>query len=310
MIINKTKIGPGQNKVIKLNVSKLPSGTEIDIYAHIFRSENPGPTVLILGGLHGDEINGIEIVRKSINDGVFNGLNCGSVIAIPLLNVYGFINYSRDLPDGKDINRSFPGNSKGSLASRVAKKLTHHILPLVDFGIDFHTGGKSIHNVPQLRIDSSIPAALKLAKLFKAPFIIESKLIPKSLRKECNRRNIPMLVFEGGESLRLDKQSIKIGMAGIRNVLMSQKMIPKKKTIDRGNILITESHWIRASFSGIFEHRKKSGEYIEKGELLGVISTPYDQTIKRIIARKNGYIFGINNNPVVNQGDALFHIGE
>ncbi|MGB1040395.1 MAG: succinylglutamate desuccinylase/aspartoacylase family protein [Flavobacteriales bacterium] len=309
MIINNIEIAPGQKKIIKLSVSKLPSGTDIDIFAHVFRSKNPGPTILLLGGLHGDEINGIEIVRKSIDAGTFNKLDCGTVIAIPLLNVYGFINYSRDLPDGKDINRSFPGNSKGSLASRVAKKLTQHILPLVDFGIDFHTGGKSIHNVPQVRIDASLKEAEALAKKFGSRFIIKSKLIPRSLRKECNRRKIPMLVFEGGESLRLDQESITVGVRGIKNILLAHKMISDhKKTIGK-NIVISDSHWIRASFSGILEHIKEAGDFVEKGELLGLISTPYDKTIKKITARKSGYIFGINNNPVVNQGDALFHIG-
>jgi predicted deacylase len=310
MIINNIKIGEGQKKVVKLSVSKLPSGTEIDIFAHVFRSENSGPITLVLGGLHGDEINGIEIVRKSISEGVFDNLKCGTVIAIPLLNVYGFINYSRDFPDGKDINRSFPGNSNGSLASRVAKQLTQHILPVVDFGIDFHTGGKSIHNVPQVRIDSAISKSEELANEFGAPFIIKSKLIPNSLRKECNRRGLPMLVFEGGESLRLDQNSIKIGMDGIKNILGYNKMLDKPKSKKNRSIVISKAHWIRATFSGIFEPIVKAGQYVNKGEKLGVISTPYDNTVKAVKARKNGYIYGINNNPVVNQGDALIHIGE
>ncbi|MDB4088047.1 succinylglutamate desuccinylase/aspartoacylase family protein [Flavobacteriales bacterium] len=310
MIINKISIGEGQKKVVKLSVSKLPSGTEIDILAHVFRSNKPGPTILVLGGLHGDEINGIEIVRKSINDGVFDKLKCGNVIAIPLLNVYGFINYSRDLPDGKDINRSFPGNSNGSLASRVAKQLTQHILPIVDFGIDFHTGGKSIHNVPQIRIDATTNKAEELANEFGAPFIIKSKLIPNSLRKECNKRGLPMLVFEGGESLRLDQNSIKVGMNGIKNILAFNKMATKPKFKKNSSITISNAHWVRATFSGIFEPNIKAGQYINKGDKLGVISIPYDKTIRIVKARKSGYIYGLNNNPVINQGDALVHIGE
>ncbi|MEN8928943.1 MAG: succinylglutamate desuccinylase/aspartoacylase family protein [Flavobacteriales bacterium] len=310
MIINKIEIKAGQNKVVKLSVSKLPSGTHIDIFAHVFRSKKPGPTLLVLGGLHGDEINGIEIVRKSINEGFYDNLKCGNVIAIPLLNVYGFINYSRDVPDGKDINRSFPGNSNGSLASRVAKKLTQHILPLVDFGIDFHTGGKSNHNVPQVRIDGTIAENFELAKEFGADFIIKSRLIPKSLRKECNKRNLPMLVFEGGESLRLDQNSINIGKNGIKNILAHKNMIDKFDVKIKESIVIKEAHWVRASFSGIFEPSVVPSQYVVKGEKLGVISTPYDKTIKIIKARKNGYIYGLNNNPVVNQGDALVHIGE
>ena len=310
MIINNIKIEEGQSKLVKLSVSRLPSGTDIDIFAHIFRSKKPGPTVLVMAGMHGDEINGVEIVRKSINEGVFDKLKCGNVIAIPLLNVYGFINYSRDVPDGKDINRSFPGNSNGSLASRVAKKLTQHILPLVDFGIDFHTGGKSNHNVPQVRIDETIAGNEELANVFGADFIIKSKLIPKSLRKECNKRNMPMLVFEGGESLRLDKNSITIGMNGIKNVLAYKNMLNKSNSVVSKSIVIKDAHWIRASFSGIFESYVLPSQYVVKGEKLGIISTPYDNTIKVVKARKNGYIYGLNNNPVINQGDALVHIGE
>lgn len=309
MIIDKIKIIEGENKLIKLNVSSLPSGTKINIKAHVFRSKNPGPTCLVLGGMHGDEINGIEILRQSIRDGVFNNLECGTVIAIPLMNVYGFINHSRDLPDGKDINRSFPGNSGGSLASRVAKKLTQHILPLVDFGIDFHTGGKSIHNVPQIRIDETIAEAMSLAKTFGSRFIIKSKLIPKSLRKECNKLKIPILVFEGGESLRLDTNAIKVGKEGIERVLTSKKMLNKKFNPLK-SIILNEAHWVRASIAGIFENYVEEEDYIKKGDIIGVISRPFDTKIHKIKARKNGYLFGINNNPVVNQGDALFHIGE
>jgi len=309
MIINKTEIKLGEKKVVRLSVSKLPSGTEIDIFVHVFRSEKPGPTVLFLGGLHGDEINGVETVRKSINTGAFDSLTAGTVIAIPLLNVYGFINYSRDLPDGKDINRSFPGSSKGSLASRVAKTLTRHILPLVDMGVDFHTGGKSIHNVPQLRIDDTMEEALPLALKFGARLIIKSSLIPRSLRKECNRRKIPMLVFEGGESLRLDQESIAEGRAGILNLLFAYGMIENHEPVPFENVLIEDNHWIRASFSGVFESYKKPNDHVERGDLIGQISTPYDKTVKKVKARKKGVIFGINNNPVVNKGDALYHIG-
>lgn len=309
MIINKIEIKPGENKVVKLSVSKLPSGTDIDIFAHVFRSGNPGPTILFLGGLHGDEINGVETVRKSINTGAFDSIVAGNVIAIPLLNVYGFINYSRDLPDGKDINRSFPGSSKGSLASRVAKTLTQHILPLVDMGVDFHTGGKSIHNVPQLRIDDTMKEAMPLALKFGARLIIKSSLIPRSLRKECNRRKIPMLVFEGGESLRLDQESIAEGRAGILNLMAAHNMIEGHEPVPFENKVIQDSHWIRASFAGVFESYRNPTDFVERGELIGQISTPYDKTVKNIKARKRGIIFGINHNPVVNQGDALYHIG-
>jgi len=142
---------PGSSGMVRINAGRLPSGNRISIFTYIFRSKNPGPTALILGGMHGDEINGVEIVSRTISDNFFGNLSSGSVIVIPLLNIFGFINYSRDVPDGKDVNRSFPGNMNGSLASRVARMITKKILPLIDFGIDFHTGAKDHWNYPQIR---------------------------------------------------------------------------------------------------------------------------------------------------------------
>jgi predicted deacylase len=309
MVIDKQKIELGETKLIKLGVSKLPSGTPININAHVFRSKNEGPTLLVLGGLHGDEINGVETVRRAIVSNLFNELEIGTVIAIPLLNVYGFINFSRDVPDGKDINRSFPGNSAGSLASRVAKKLTKEILPHVNFGLDFHTGGASIYNVPQIRVDFENKKSVELANAFGADFIVNSRLIARSLRKECSKKEIPMLVFEGGESLRLDENSINVGIKGIKNILIHKKMIKGVINPIKG-IVIKENNWIRANASGVFVCRVKAGELVRENDVLGEIATPYNTLVKQVVAKRTGYIYGVNNNPVVNQGDALFHIGK
>jgi len=308
MIINKIKIKAGEQKTIKLNVTKLASGTSISIRAHIYRSKKAGPTVLITGGIHGDEVNGVEIVRRAVAQNIFDNLKCGCVIAIPLVNIYGFINFSRDLPDGKDVNRSFPGSTGGSLASRVASVITKKILPHVNLGLDFHTGGSSIYNFPQVRTYREDEASLKLAEIFNAPLTIETGLVPKSLRKEAYKHNIPMLVYEGGESLRLDDFSILEGINGIKRVLfhyeMSNENIGKQDTHT-----ITEHKWIRATTAGIFIPTKISGEWFKKGDILGVLTNPYGQFEKQIIAKQDGFIFGHDNKPVINQGKALFHIG-
>ncbi len=202
--IDGEEIGQGQNAHICLNVSRLPSGTQIHINIHVYRSKNPGPTMLILGGLHGDEVNGVEIVRRIVASSSLNSLQKGSVIAIPLLNVFGFINFSRTVTDGKDVNRSFPGSKMGSLASRVAYMMRNEILPNIDFGIDFHTGGSTINNHPQLRVTRGDERALELAKVFASPIILKNRAIPKSLRLHAHKMGKPILVFEGGESLRMD----------------------------------------------------------------------------------------------------------
>ena len=306
--INKSKVQPGENTMIRLPVGRLPSNTKIYIKAHVFRSEYPGPTVLILGGVHGDEINGVETIRRLIYEDKLTKLKCGTVIAIPIVNIYGFINFSRAVPDGKDVNRSFPGSLNGSLASRVARVITLKILPQVDYIIDLHTGGSSRFNFPQIRYTSSDPRALELAKIFGAPFVIKKPLISKSLRKIAKDKNIPVVVFEGGESLRFDGPSIQIASHGIQRVLNHLEMSETTVPAPERQIHFVKTMWIRASHSGLFMWSKQSGNRILKGEIIGVINDPQGLSSASVIASRDGYIIGHNNASVVNQGDALFHI--
>lgn len=309
MIIYKTEVQPGEKAIVKIPVASLAVGAKIHVLAHVFRSKNPGPTMLVLGGVHGDEINGVEIVRRAVKSGMFDKLECGNVIAIPVLNVFGFINFSRELPDGKDVNRSFPGTSRGSLASRVASCLSKNILPNIDFGLDFHTGGSSIYNYPQIRVAKNDPASHELALAFSSPYIIKTGLIAKSLRKECTKRNIPMLVYEGGESLRLDEYSIQEGIRGISKVMAHKGLKKAKKSSGQNSILFNDSTWIRASRAGLFVCEVVSGKQVKKGDRLGRITDPYGIKEVNVIASKSGWIYGHNNKPIVNAGEALFHIG-
>lgn len=309
MILYDTTIKKGQKAKVNIPVANLPSGTEIDLKAHVFRSKSSGPTLLLVGGLHGDEINGVEIVRRAIKNKLFNKLSCGSVIAVPLLNVYGFINFSRGLPDGKDVNRSFPGSKSGSLASRVAYKFTNEILPHATMAIDFHTGGSSIFNYPQARFDPADKESEALALAMNLPFTIQSKLISKSLRKTANTKGIPMVVFEGGESLRMDEDAIQHGVRAIQQVMIKNGMIATTDMEEVQSKLIANRYWIRAGKSGLLNLNKKVGDHVQKGDVLAKITDPYNTYKHKIIAKKSGYIFGLNNNPVVSRGDALFHIG-
>ncbi len=298
----------GESDLLNLYVSRLPSGNRINIQTYVFTSANPGPTVLIMGGVHGDEINGIQIVRKTLEERVFDRLISGSIIAIPLLNVFGFINFSRDVPDGKDVNRSFPGSSSGSLASRTASVLTKKILPHVDIAIDLHTGGASRYNYPQIRYSKKDVKAKKLARSFGAPYIIEKPWITKSFRKTANQMDISVLVYEGGESVRLDGFSIDIGVAGIKRTLKALGMIDTAPVANHDCQIFKTTGWVRASEAGLFTWTKESGSFVRKGEQLGVIDSPQADRTKRILARRNGYIIGHNNASVVYNGDALFNI--
>jgi len=311
LIIDNQVFKPGQSGIVKINVGILPSNTRISVQAHIFRAKKPGVTTLLLAGIHGDEINSIEIIRRLLKAKRLEKLKTGTVIVIPLLNIYGFINFNRYVPDGKDVNRSFPGTLNGSLASRIARTLTKYIFPHVDYILDFHTGGDMRYNHPQIRYTKSDQEARKLAEIFNPPFIIESGLIPKSLRKTAKVQNIPTIVYEGGESIRLNDEIIKSGIGGLMNTLKHLDHISLSKTYRKNYtpIIIRKTSWIRASYSGIFIWEKKSGAKVRKGEQLGTINDPYGNKSKSVIAKKTGYIIGHNNASVVNQGDALFHIG-
>lgn len=308
LIINGTAVKPGNSEVIKLPVGRLPSGNQILIKAHVFHSKKRGPVVLILGGVHGDEINGVEIVRRAVTDGMLYDLEKGSVIAIPVLNVYGFINFSRDVTEGKDVNRSFPGSSTGSLASRIARTLTHKILPHIDFGVDFHTGGKNLYNFPQIRFSQMDKRSLDLAKAFGAPYLIASPPVSKSLRKSALNEGKSIIIFEGGETLRFDGLSVQKAMNGIRRLLYTQGMLSEKPEEEELNQVFQHASWMRASKPGLFHWYKCAGHAIQKGEPIGVINDPFGLEEFTIYAPRNGCIIGHNNTPVVNQGDPLFHI--
>ncbi len=310
--IHGQQIKSGDTCVIKLRVGKLPSGNRIDIHGHVFRAREEGPLLLFTAGIHGDEINGIEILRRALSRGLFRQLQRGTVVVIPLLNVYGFINFSRDVPDGKDVNRSFPGNASGSLAARVARALTKEVLPLVDAGMDFHTGGRNHYNYPQLRYSKGDTAALGLAQKVGAPVLLASRLIKGSLRHTAHKMGKTILVYEGGENQRLDGLAIQHGLAALQRMLEVHDMLPSGFTqvIEHPHTRLFErSSWVRAKVPGIFEWSKCSGQPVLKGEPLGWIRHPEGEKEQWVLSKQNGFIIGHNNSPVVNSGDALFHIG-
>ena len=309
LVICGKEIEPGSQVETSLRIGELPSRTPIEIPIFINRAEEDGPVLLVMGGLHGDEINGIEIVRRILSQKL-NIPQKGTIITIPVLNIYGFINFSREVPDGKDVNRSFPGMRTGSLASRMAYKLMNEIIPHVTFGIDFHTGGASRSNYPQIRCDMGDEINRQLANAFNAPLTINSRLIPKTLRATCAKKNTNIIVFEGGESLRFDEFAIKTAIDGFRRFLfkmdMGTEFIPERET---PSILINKTKWIRAKGAGLFTPFFYNGSKVKKNQVLGTITGPFGDYELKIKSKYDGFIIGINNNPVVNPGDALMHLG-
>lgn len=308
MKINGITIALGENIRVNLNVYYLPTGAKMEIPVYVFRSKKKGPSVLFMAGMHGDETNGIEIMRNLLKEKYFEKLDRGSVVAIPITNVVSFLNCSRELPDGRDLNRCFPGTRSGSLGSRIAYDLTQKILPIIDFGVDFHTGGAEINNYPQVRCFFENEKSYDLARSFGAPFILNSAYREKSLRKEASRSGKPILVYEAGESFRFSTVGITEGMNGCLRLMKNLKMLdvatPKAQSITLNN-----SKWIRAKISGLFRTTKKFGTFVEKDQVIGTVSSPYADLEKQLIAPGDGFLIGINNKPVVNEGDALIHIG-
>lgn len=308
LTINKETIQRGDSAIVRINIGKLPSGTRINLDAHVFSGVNAGPTVLMLGGVHGDEINGIEIIRNCLFRDRFEDLQFGTVIAIPIVNVHGFIHFSRDVPDGKDVNRSFPGSSVGSMASRIAKAITTNILPHVDYIIDLHTGGGNRYNYPQIRYTTSDTKAFELAKVFGAPYIVKKPVIAASLRKIAREMSIPIIVFEGGEAQRYDGLTIDVGVNGIMRVLQHLGMKEFETQEPSKMYHFSKTTWVRASMAGLFMWSKKSGEMVQANEVIGDINDPQGSLSVSVVANMNGFILGHNNSTVVNEGDALFHI--
>ena len=220
-------IAAGESREINFHVAKLHSRTRVEVPVIINRSKKPGPVVLFVAGIHGDEVNGVEIVRQLIAKGI-NKPKKGTIICIPVLNIFGFLNKSRELPDGRDLNRVFPGSKTGSLASQVAHKLMGEIIPQVDFIVDHHTGGAGRFNAPQIRIDKGSSKLKKWAKAYGAPFVVYSKKIPKSLRSACDKINIPMLLFEGGKSYHIDRLVTNSGVNGAKRILDHMGMLSSK----------------------------------------------------------------------------------
>lgn len=307
--IDQQSIKPGSQAFLELFIARLPSGTEIHLPIHVYRSKVEGPTVLLSGGLHGDEVNGIEIVRRMVAQKTFQKLKKGSVIAIPIINIFGFLNFSRDVPDGKDVNRSFPGNENGSLASLVAHTVSSKLIPVIDFGIDFHTGGASRTNYPQMRYAPNDEKAKEVANHFAAPFTLESGMIEGSLRKCAFDQGKSIAVFEGGESLRFHELSIEEAIKGTQRVLQAYGMLKSAPKPKKEAVVLVDSKWVRADMSGLFRPFKRSGRSVQKDETIGKITDVAGQNEVPVDAPIDGYIIGHNNNPVVHRGDALFHIG-
>lgn len=307
-------ISLGKGLQINLDIAKLHTRTKIEVPIIIERAKEPGPTILITGGIHGDEINGVEIVRQIVAKG-YNKPQKGMVICIPVVNIFGFLSQTRQFPDGRDLNRVFPGSKRGSLASIFAYHLMKEIVPLADYCLDFHTGGANRFNAAQVRINAGDKESLELAKIFGAPFILQSKQREKSYRESAIKLGKKVLLYEGGKSLDINKSITRIGVNGALNVMQhlgirdfTKELTKKPKTKKPAPIIVERTKWIRATYSGMFRGNAVLGKLYNKGDKIGSISDPFGYFERTIKAPVKGYVFCINHAPIVNKGDAIIHM--
>lgn len=300
----------GENRTIDMEIAKMHNTAKLKIPIIVQRSKIDGPVVLFSAGIHGDEINGVEIVRQLISKKINKPLK-GTIICIPIINMFGFINRSREFPDGRDLNRVFPGSKKGSLASRFAHHILTEIIPVVDYAIDFHAGGASRYNAPQIRLTPNNPELKTLADVFNAPFTLFSKNIAGSFRNSSDKSNVKMLLFEGGKSLDINESISNAGVEGAKRILSHLAMLSPKHQVEKPNsetIYIEKSTWVRASCSGLLHDYKTIGSFVKKGTVLGSITDPFGKFERKVKAPNDGYIINANHSPIVYQGDAIYHI--
>lgn len=302
------QVHPGERATIDLPFADLYTHTEMLLPVHVVNGTRPGPTVFLTAAIHGDELNGVEIIRQFLGLSVLRNLS-GCVIAIPVVNVFGFINRSRYLPDRRDLNRLFPGSESGSIGARLARLLGSEIIAKCDFGIDLHTGAINRTNLPQIRANLDDPETEKLAKAFGTPVVIDAGMREGSLRQFAAASGVRTIVYESGEALRFDELSIRVGIIGIRRVLRELGMLPKKNPLKALESQVAHSTtWVRAAGSGVFRTRCRLGDTVQRDQELGLIGDPFSEGQVTVSSPVRGVVIGRSTSPLTHEGDALFHI--
>nr|WP_085880402.1 succinylglutamate desuccinylase/aspartoacylase family protein [Roseisalinus antarcticus] len=295
--------------VVDLPVSVLSDHTPVNLSVEVIHGARPGPAVFVSAAVHGDEVIGVEIARRLLRSPQLKGLR-GTLLVVPIVNAFGFLNRSRYLPDRRDLNRAFPGNAGGSLASRLAHLFLTEIVLRCDLGIDLHSAAVHRTNLPQIRITPGDPVLQELGRAFGAPVILTSPVRAGSLRAEAKERGVEMLLFEAGEGLRFDEIAVRTGVAGILRVLRHRRMLPAKGISQPKSlpVVASDTSWLRAPRGGLLRTFRGDGEAVEKGAVMAAVSDPFGETDTEVTAPFSGLIIGRAVLPVVNEGDAIFHL--
>jgi predicted deacylase len=296
----------GETAELRLKVAESYTAEPVTVPVTVVRG-GPGPTLFVTATVHGDELNGVGILRGLLNDTDFSGLK-GTLIAVPVVNVPGFLNQDRRLPDRRDLNRSFPGSRKGSLTSRLADVLFREVIRKSDFGLDLHTAGGERTNYPQIRADLANPAVAELAAVFGCPLIVDGAGPEGSLRRTAVAAGVPTVVFEAGSALRLERPFIEVGIAGVINVLRSLKMMPGEPVLPPLRLSIDRTHWIRSHKGGILDLRVELGQPLRRGQAISIHTNPFGRERSQLKAPHGGIVLGLTQLPLVHPGDAICHV--
>lgn len=305
------RVDPGQRSVVDLPIGVLSNHTPVVLSTLVIHGRRPGPVMFVSAALHGDELLGVEIIRRLVTSRLLRSLS-GTVLAVPVVNAFGFLAHSRYLPDRRDLNRSFPGNPEGSLAAQLAHLFLTQVIDRSDFGIDLHTGAIHRSNLPQLRVANITPRTQARAEAFAPPVILKGRAPDGSLRAAANDRGKHVLLYEAGEALRFDEFAVRVGLRGILSVMRHEGMIPERsmKPPRTTPVWLDRSQWVRAPQGGVVRALKPIGATVAEGEAIAMIADPFGHSEVPVVSPVAGVVIGRSNLPTTNRGDALFHVAD
>ena len=303
------RVRRGERVQFELPIAQLYTQTPLDLAVEVIHGRLQGPVLLVCAGIHGDELNGIEIIRRLRTLTSLDRLR-GTLVLVPIVNLFGFLSQSRYLPDRRDLNRGFPGSQTGSVAARTANVFFGSVVTRCTHVIDLHTAAVNRENLPQIRAALDQPGVEKIARGFAIPVIVNSGLLVGSLRAEASRIGIPVITYEAGEALRLDEKAIVTGVRGVVNVMRTLDMLPARRSraMRAEPYVANATSWFRSPAAGLFRPLARLGAHVHEGETLGVVSAPFSSDDTVLAAPFEGIVICVNRLPLVNEGDALFHL--
>jgi len=303
------RVEPGESAEVRLRVGESYVAEEVSVPVTVVRGQRPGPRLFLTASVHGDELNGVGVIRDLLNDQEWDGL-AGTLVAVPVANVPAFLNQDRRLPDRRDLNRSFPGNARGSLTARLAHVLFSKVIAPSDFGIDLHTGGGERTNYPQLRCDLGDERTRDMARVFGCTFLVAGTGPDRSLRRTALKKGVPTLVYEAGSPRRFERPFIEKGKTGVLNVMRHLGMLPGRPELPPLVFEIDSTRWVRARAGGILDLKVELGQPVRKGQEISLNTNPFGRERSALKAPLSGVVLGLTRLPLVHPGDAVCHLAK